>query len=397
MDKLLEKHVVARFISLVLAFFLWLSVVNEQNPEIDRMFTVQPQLRGMPTDLVLIEEVEPVSLRLRGRRNDIFEIGAGELEVYISLSGAQEGENELEVKLGRLPAGIKVLEVIPAHLLVQTEGIIQEQREIQLSMKGEPAEGHILGEKLLTPTQVMVEGPRSWVEQIARVVARLDISGAVTDVQEVVLLQALSRQGGVLNEEVIIRPEVVEIKIPVEELPSKVLPIKPHIVGQVTEGYQIEEIIIIPSEVKVYAAREVLDQVSQVETAPIDLDGAVTNIISEPRLFVPDGIQLPFSRVRVTVMVSEKTGERKMREIPLKINNLGEDLTAETDPQTVEVTVTGSSNLISSLQSRDILAFVDTANLEVGQHRLKVMVELPFGVQRIAVDPEEVTVVISGP
>ncbi len=98
MDKLLEKHVVARFISLVLAFFLWLSVVNEQNPEIDRSLTAHPQLRGLPADMVLIEEVEPVSLRLRGRRNDILEIRVDELEVYTSLSGIKEGENELEVK-----------------------------------------------------------------------------------------------------------------------------------------------------------------------------------------------------------------------------------------------------------------------------------------------------------
>ena len=395
MDKLLEKHVVARFISLVLAFFLWLSVVNEQNPEIDRTITLQPQLRGLPADMVIIEEVDPVSLRLRGRRNDIFEVGAEELEVYASLSGVGEGENEIEVRVGRQPAGIKVMEIIPAHILVQTEGIIQEQREIQLSLKGEPAEGHALGEKHFTPAQVIVEGPRSIVEEIARVVARLDISEAVNDIQEVVLLQALSRQGSVLNEDVIIRPEVVEIKIPVMELPSKVLEIKPHITGEAAEGYQVDEVVVVPTELRVYAPLEVLDQMSQLETVPIDIEGATADIILEPRLLVPNEIQLPFNRVRVTVMVSEKTGERKVREVPIKINNLEEGLAAELDSGIIDVTIFGSSNQINSLQPRDITAFVDTNNLGVGQHRLKVRLELPFGIQRIAVDPEEVTVTIT--
>ncbi|NLJ33891.1 MAG: hypothetical protein GX349_04805 [Firmicutes bacterium] len=395
MDKLLEKHVVARFISLVLAFLLWLSVVNEQNPEIDRPLTAHPQLRGLPADMVLTEEVEPVSLRLRGRRNDILDIRADELEVYLNLAGVGEGENEVEVKLGRLPAGIKVVEIIPANILVRTEGIIQEQREIQLSLRGEPAEGHFLGKKHLSPTQVIVEGPRSIVEGISRVVARLDVAEAAADIQEVVLLQALSRQGNVLNENVIIRPEVVEIKIPVEELPSKVLEVKHHVTGEVAEGYQIDEIIVAPSVLRVYAPQEILDQVAQVETAPIDVAGATSDIIAEPRLLVPDGVQLPFGRVRVTVIVREKTRERKMTELPIRANNLREGLVADLEPGVIDVVVFGPANLVDSLEQRDVMAFVNTNNLEPGQHRLRVRLELPSGVQRVAVDPEEVSVIIT--
>ena len=48
MDKFLENQMAARLISLALAFFLWLFVVNEQNPEIDRTLVVVPRLRGCP-------------------------------------------------------------------------------------------------------------------------------------------------------------------------------------------------------------------------------------------------------------------------------------------------------------------------------------------------------------
>jgi len=163
----------------------------------------------------------------------------------------------------------------------------------------------------------------------------------------------------------------------------------------VAEGYQIDEIIVAPSVLRVYAPQEILDQVAQVETAPIDVAGATSDIIAEPRLLVPDGVQLPFGRVRVTVIVREKTRERKMTELPIRANNLREGLVADLEPGVIDVVVFGPANLVDSLEQRDVMAFVNTNNLEPGQHRLRVRLELPSGVQRVAVDPEEVSVIIT--
>ncbi|MGB4376336.1 MAG: hypothetical protein WBK01_03210, partial [bacterium] len=154
MDKFLENQMAARLISLALAFFLWLFVVNEQNPEIDRTLVVVPRLRGMPADLVLIEELQSVSVRLRGRRNDIFNIGEGDLELYVNMAEAVEGENNPEVRLASIPTGVQVVEIIPSRLLVLTERLIQEQLELQLSITGQLARGYALGEGQLNPNRV---------------------------------------------------------------------------------------------------------------------------------------------------------------------------------------------------------------------------------------------------
>jgi len=396
MDKLLEKHMVARLLSLVLAFFLWLFVVNEQNPEIDRTMIVVPQLRGLPADMVLLGEVQPVSVRLRGRRNDIFNIGEGDLELYINMSEAVEGENNPEVRLASIPTGVQVVEISPSHLSVLTERIIQKELELQLSLTGEPARGYVLGEEVVSPSRVVAEGPRSKVEEIARALVRLDAAGATADIRAVVPVELLDRQGNAITEGIEVRPGVVEVRIPVEKLPAKVLEVAPRLVGEVAEGYQVDEVLVDPPTLQVYGRPEVLDTLSRLETAPFDISGATGDGTQELRLIVPEGIQTTRDRVQVTVKISQITQEKTLQ-VPVRVLNLGEGLEARLQPETVAVTLSGPSNAVTALQAREVVASVDAAGLEPGEHRLRIRVNLPPVVQRTALVPEEVLVTITRP
>ncbi|MGB4314911.1 MAG: CdaR family protein [bacterium] len=395
MDKFLENQMAARLISLALAFFLWLFVVNEQNPEIDRTLVVVPRLRGMPADLVLIEELQSVSVRLRGRRNDIFNIGEGDLELYVNMAEAVEGENNPEVRLASIPTGVQVVEIIPSRLLVLTERLIQEQLELQLSITGQLARGYALGEGQLNPNRVVAQGPRSRVEEIARALVRVDAAGATADIRAVVAVELLDRQGNVLKEGIELSPGVVEVLLPVEKLPSKLLEVAPRLVGEVAEGYQVAEVLVDPPTLQVYGRPEVLDTLSRLETAPFDISGATGDRSQEVRLLVPEGVQPSRERVRVTARISQMTQEKTVQ-VPVRVVNLGEGLEARLQPESVAVSLTGPFAAVNALQARDVTAFVDAAGLEMGEHRLRVRLNLPAGIEGTVLEPGEVLLTITG-
>ncbi len=384
MDKFLENQMAARLISLALAFFLWLFVVNEQNPEIDRTLVVVPRLRGMPADLVLIEELQSVSVRLRGRRNDIFNIGEGDLELYVNMAEAVEGENNPEVRLASIPTGVQVVEII-----------IQEQLELQLSITGQLARGYALGEGQLNPNRVVAQGPRSRVEEIARALVRVDAAGATADIRAVVAVELLDRQGNVLKEGIELSPGVVEVLLPVEKLPSKLLEVAPRLVGEVAEGYQVAEVLVDPPAVQVYGQQEVLESLSRLDTAPLDISGATGDRSQEVRLLVPEGVQPSRERVRVTARISQMTQEKTVQ-VPVRVVNLGEGLEARLQPESVAVSLTGPFAAVNALQARDVTAFVDAAGLEMGEHRLRVRLNLPAGIEGTVLEPGEVLLTITG-
>ena len=90
MDGWLQKDAVVRVVALVLAFVMWLFVVNEQNPQDTRIISVLPELRNIPAGMVLAEDIKPVSVRLRGRRNDLYAIGASEISLFADLAAEQK-------------------------------------------------------------------------------------------------------------------------------------------------------------------------------------------------------------------------------------------------------------------------------------------------------------------
>ena len=296
------------------------------------------------------------------------------------MAEAIEGENNPEVRLASMPTGVQVMEII-LHLPVMTERIIQEQLDLAF-LTGQPARGYVLGEEVLNPNRVVVEGPRSKVEEIARALVRIDAAGATADIRFVVPVHVLDRQGNSLEENLEIRPEVVEVKIPVEILPSKALEIEPQLMGTPAEGYQVDEVIVDPPALEVYGRQEVLDRMTSLETAPLDISTATADISQELRLLLPEGVQSPRDRVRVTVKISPIKLEKTVQ-VPIRLHNLGEGLEAELQPQTVAVTLSGPFTAVNVLQAREVTASVDAAGLEIGEHRLKVRVILPSGIQRV--------------
>ncbi|MGI6575614.1 MAG: YbbR-like domain-containing protein [bacterium] len=395
MDKFLERNIPARLISFALAFFLWLFVVNEQNPEITRSIMVEPELRGLPAGLVLVEDnTAPVLVRFKGRRNDVLGVTEEDLALYVNLAGAVEGDNQQQVRLADVPTGIQVIGIEPSILSIQTERIIQEQIPVWLIKEGVPAWGYTLGEDVLTPTQVMVEGPRSKVEQVARVTVRVPVGGATTDVRAVAPVQVADKQGNPLNDQIKVRPEVVEINIPVSKLPSKQVPVEPQFAGAVAEGYQVDEVKVIPQLINVYGTQDTLDQLEYLETNVLDLSGATDSITQDLRVLLPPGVQSAQEWVRVSVAISAQT-EEKTLQVPVQVNNLRAGLEAQVAPDTVSVTVAGPYNLVNSLEVQDIRAFVDVNGFEAGQYRLRVQLALPIDVQQIALEPEEIVLILS--
>jgi YbbR domain-containing protein len=396
MDNFLERNLPARLISLALAIFLWLFVVNEQDPETTRYLSMRPELRGLPPGLVLIEEDTPtVALQIRGRRSEVLAVAETDLGLYVDLAGATEGENDQKVRLANVPTGIKVLHLEPESLLIHTEKIIQEQLPVRLVQSGVPAKGHELGEGTLAPTQVVLEGPRSKVGQVGRVVARIQVDEAMEDIRAVVPVQVLDKQGESLNSYMKVRPEVVEVHLPIVNLPSKQLPVRPHLVGTVAEGFQIDKVSVEPERVWVFGGEEALAQLDQLETLALDISGTTTNIQRDLRLFLPQGIDPVQEWVKVVVNISPQMRQRSFLKVPLEIDNLKGQLSAGLEPETVDVTVSGPTAVLNSLREGDLRAFVDAAGLEPGRHRLGVQLELPGGLQGVLLEPEDVVVHIS--
>ncbi|MGB9825397.1 MAG: CdaR family protein [Desulfofundulus sp.] len=394
MDNWLQKDAVVRVVALLLAFVMWLFVVNEQNPQDTRTILVTPELRNVPTGLVLMSEVKPVTVKLKGRRSELYATGGPELGAYVDLTSAQEGEKPYPVRLTSVPPEVQLVQIVPPEVTVRLESIVQQQLPVELVLRGTPAPGYAAGPPVLSPVQVLVEGPRSRVKMASRAVVRLDTEGAKDNIRVSVPVQILDSKGAPVPEGLRIKPEVVDVSLPVARLPAKLVPVKPQITGEPAEGYKVSQVLVEPATIIISGPAAMLAEISSVSTMPLDVSGASINQSGDLRVVLPQDVRAEVERVRVTAVIEPRTVQRTVEGVEVKVHDLGDKLTASVQPNTVRVTVAGLYQNVNWLTAGDLTAYVSARELASGEYELEVELVLPEAVKRVSVEPPKVKLVV---
>lgn len=394
MDKWLQKDAVVRVLALLLAFIMWLFVVNEQNPQDVRTLLVTPELRNLPPGLVLMADVKPVAVKLKGRRSELYAVGAPELGAYVDLAQATEGENSYPVRLTSVPPDLELVQIVPGEAVVSLESIVQQQLPVELIQRGMPAPGYAAGAPVLSPVQVLVEGPRSRVSLAKRAVVRLDTEGAKDNIRVSVPVQILDAKGAPASEGLRIKPEVIDVSLPVARLPAKMVPVKPQIVGDPAEGYKVSQVLAEPATIIISGPAPMLSEISAVTTLPLDVSGATTTQNGDLRVVLPQDVRAEVERVRVTAVIDPRTIQRSFDNVEVKVHDLAEKMAAELDKKSVRVTVAGLYQNVNGLTANDLTAYVSVKDLGLGEHELTVYLVLPDGVREVAIEPAKVKVTL---
>ena len=139
----------------------------------------------------------------------------------------------------------------------------------------------------------------------------------------------------------------------------KTVSLKAVITGTVAAGYWISGIVVQPSAVTFGGDPQLLECFGYVETAPVDVSGAVTEVLKSVNIFIPPGTALDKKEeVFVKVSVQPIPGGGIVRR-SVTIRNLAAGLTATLTIPSVDIRVDGPVPLLQALKPTDIVAGVD--------------------------------------
>ncbi|HHY92037.1 MAG TPA: hypothetical protein GX511_01690, partial [Firmicutes bacterium] len=219
---------------------------------------------------------------------------------------------------------------------------------------------------------------------------RLDTEGAKDNIRVSVPVQILDGKGQPVPEGLRIKPEVVDVSLPVARLPAKMVPVKPQISGEPAEGYKVSQVLAEPATIIISGPAPMLAEITSVSTLPLDISGATTNQSGDLRVVLPQNVRAEVERVRVTAVIEPRTLQRTLEGVGLKVHDLAEKLTAALEPQNVRVTVAGLYQVVMPLTAEDLGAYVSARELGAGEHEVTVHLNLPDGVREVGVDPGKV-------
>jgi len=402
----IRRENVARFIvAVALAFALWAWVEATNDPETQRTISNIPVIpANLPPSLVVTSELPTVTVRIQGAQSRVQALESGAIQATVDLGDVTEpGMYTRRVQV-ELPARLRLREVIPPEVTLQIDRLAERADvPVEVTIANELPPNLELVSTQADPQTATIRGPEQRVNQVARVTAPIQITGQTEIVRESVALVPVD-ENGITVPGITVEPSTANVTVQLR-IRGQVRRVIPSIVGadRLAPGYELAgpPTVFPTDEVVVEGPESALAAIPYLTTTPIDVSGW-----SESRILwdvpidtsrLPAGVRVDPPTVNVSIQIRRAEESRTLQGIPVTPMNVRPGTTAELSPATVDLELSGPSDLLDRLDPAEILVFVDVENADAGVYQLPVRVTLPPGVRFERVTPAVVQVTVRTP
>lgn len=396
--RLLNRDTTLKILSVMFAILLWFYVITEQNPEITKDITIPVKLINQEylakNNMVLVKEPAgySITLRVKGRKNTLDRLTDGTVSAFADLEGHKNnGENIVKINLDGIPEGVNLLWMSSESLKIFMEAKVTVQRTVSINVVGSPSEGLAAMTPVMVPTDVMITGPESKINKIKSVRIDVDIANMNSEVRKTVPVRLLDEEGKDVQE-VRAEPNNVEVYIPIEN--TKKVNVQLDMIGQPAEGYMIKDISVLPDEILITGKDQIIDGISLLKTARIDITGATTDLDKEVSIIMPAGAELVNRNQKVRVYINiEKIVTSEVYVGVVEHINLPDGLVLESLQTGFRAGVKGAESLIKNVQNNTKF-YVDLKHAQEGINALDILVDKPEGIEVLYITPQKAEAVL---
>lgn len=251
---------------------------------------------------------------------------------------------------------------------------IEEKQTRSLQIKpvttGEVREGYKVGDTTTDQNLIRISGPKSVISQVAKAQAEVDISGFTNNIgtdSDIRLYDEDGKEITAAN----IEKSITKVRVNVEILELKALPVVCEVTGTPENGYQYTgEVEFSKGSIMVAAKSQILEHVEAIAipAGVLDVSDASEDVtvLVDLNEYLPDGVEMAennfVGRINVTAKI-EAERERAVR-IPvgrILFEGLPENYQAViTEPANeCSITLAGLQSALNEVTAEDITASVD--------------------------------------
>ncbi|MCA9833738.1 MAG: hypothetical protein KC435_07335 [Thermomicrobiales bacterium] len=354
---------------------------------------------SLSSDLVIVTSLPRAKVIVEGPTSELADINRSVLSVGVDVSRITEpGEYSLPLVVDAPESDARIT-TDPETVLVQVDAVASKVIPLQVELSGE--ESTTSEVTTITPSfsQVTVTGPSSAVDRVASVILPVTISNPTGSFSAVLTPYAIDAQDQVVSE-VTILPNQIVTQVEIQSR-GKVINVIADVQGQPADGYVIQGRAVLPNSITVEGSEEALAGLLFVNTEPVDVTGASQSVSQKVSLVgLPEGVTVidPIDgqvEVRVAIQDSSAT-EQTLSGLPVTAINVPDGYLVTIVPESVDVTLQGSTTVLSQMTEEDISVIVDVGSLETGTYELTPVVALPDnGVTNRGVTPGTIEVTLS--
>lgn len=360
-------------VALTLAVLVWIIALNEVNPIQDRTFgqSVAINLINTPPNMIITSNVtNRATLTIRAPQQTWQTLVAQQIQVTADLGGLGPGTYTVKLQAKVAADSAEVTSIDPDAITVSLEQGETRVCPITVQTVGTLALGYEADPPQLSPAQVTLQGPSSSVSAVDTCQAKISLDGLRQDFSSQVPVTAIDASGNVVPR-VTLSPVTTQVKIPINQKQGfRDVAVKVVITGQLASGYQVTNINVTPPIVTLSSSDPSLVQrlAGFVDTSPLDITGASSDVVRRVSLRLPQNVQGPDSvlvEINVAAIEYSLTVQRT-----LEFRGLAPGLGATASPDSVDVLILGPLPLLDNLSLQDVRVVVDVQGLAPGSYQL---------------------------
>ncbi|MBR2774380.1 MAG: hypothetical protein IKD73_05245 [Selenomonadaceae bacterium] len=292
-----------KIIALIAAFFMWVFVMDDQDPAINGSYTVPLTMSNVPYEFFTICDVKTVQLDARAARSKFVKYDANAFRVYANLEGLSEGDHQVSLQVV-MPQGFELIETRPSTVNVKLDPLTERQMPVELETKGNVASDAAIRYVQKSMDFVTIVGPKSFVEQAAKVYGTVNLSDNKSSFETQIPMNVIDEHNNVIKR-VRVVPSVITVSFEIENgLKKRIVPIVPEL--SVADGWELSKISVEPAQMEISGAESVIDPILTLKTVPFTVQTGQRMFKSTLKLIVPEGVNVPENEVTVSAEVIRK-------------------------------------------------------------------------------------------
>ena len=393
MKKFFKGLLDIKVLSVIFAIALWYYVVGIQGPTIVRNYTKVPVVPiNVPNESFVVNNLGYVTITAEGPSKIILGIKDTDFTALVNMAGKDAGDYYLVVETRSPLSNVAIKSVSPDKVKVQLETLSSLSLPISVVFQNVPQE-FLPDNPIVSPSSATVLGPESALRNVDKVYVTVDFKLIGGEDTYTLPIQIAMKEGST-NEHVYINPASCAVVI--RKLTSGVnltLPITANIQGTPYSGFGLKSVTVSPNTILVKGSYDVLSKINSIQTLPIDISSLTKPTDFNINLVLPDGVSSDAQK-SCTVKVDIQPVTSQTFKIPITVLH-SQDKTISANVDSVEVSLTGFKDILSSLDISSVKAEVDVTNFASGTYNLPVHISnLPQGIFANIIIPSSVEVKI---
>ncbi len=388
-----------KIMAFIFSAFLWLIVVNLDNPVGSQTFSgipvtiVNEDIITSAGDVYQVIGEDSVSVVVYANRETRQKLTADDIIATADIA-------EMDTSTGLVPVTITIpeyigqyesAEAVPRNLRIQREKSGRKVLPLTAETGGDVGDGYIMGEVTVDPENVTITGAESLLDQIYRAAAKVDIDGISQSEELQAALVLYDVNGNELSQNQL-ENNLGEngLTVSIEILRQKSVPVVvAGVSGRPAEGYQYTGYTVEPESVQIYGSDEDLEDVEEISipASAISVSGAEDPVEQavDITLYLPDGVRLVdtnSSTVNITALVEEE-GTRTITLLvsSIRLNNLVNSLQANYEPDAeISLRFSGDQAALETLDISNAVSVDLSGYMRPGTYEIPVYVNVPDGI-----------------